>query len=231
MIGFLGSPFNFAAAGGGGDPSFANVVLLLHCDGTNGSTTFTDSSSAGKAVTAFNQAQISTTDPKFGTGAALFDGTTDYLTVPASSDWAFGTGDFTVEYWVKANSTGNCNFMGVRSVGGWNILIFGGAIYWQSSYNNTNLYNVSSSVITNGSWHHVAHCRSGTSHRIFIDGTQSGSTITDSTNYTVGGTVLTIGSDASYGSYNGRFDDIRITKGVARYTANFTPPSAPFPDS
>lgn len=226
---FLINPYRFAAAGGG-DPNFSSVVLLLHCDGTNGSTTFTDNSSAGKAVTAFNQAQISTTDPKFGTGAALFDGTTDYLTVPASSDWAFGTGDFTVEYWVKANSTGNQNFMGVRSAGGWNILIFSGAIYWQSSYANTNLYNVSSSVITNGSWHHVAHCRSGTSHRIFIDGTQSGSTITDSTNYSVSGTAFSVGFSTSYGSYNGRFDDIRITKGVARYTANFTAPTAAFPD-
>ena len=231
MIGFLGSPFNFAAAGGGGDPSFANVVLLLHCDGTNGSTTFADNSPAAKTVTAFNDAQVSTTSPKFGTGAALFDGNSDYLTAPASSDWAFGTGDFTVEYWVKANSTGNCNFLGVRATGGWNILIFSGDLYWQSSYLNTNLYNVSATVINDGSWHHIAHCRSGTSHRMFVDGTQVGSTTTDNTNYNVSGTDLTIGFSSNYGSYNGRFDDIRITKGVARYTANFTPPSAPFPDS
>ena len=231
MIGILGSPFiNFAAAGGG-DPDFASVVLLLHCDGTNGSTTFTDNSAAAKTVSVVGNAQVTTTDPKFGTAAALFDGSGDALTVPASSDWAFGTGDFTVEYWVKANSTANCNIMGVRVAGGWNILIFSGAIYWQSSFSNTNLYNVSSATITNGSWHHVAHCRSGTNHRIFVDGTQVGSTTTDSTNYNISSTLLAIGESSSYGSYNGRFDDIRITKGVARYTSNFTAPTAAFPDS
>lgn len=229
---FPNSPFNFGAPPApppGGDPDFASVVLLLHCDGMDGSTTFTDSSNSAHTITAVGNTQISTTAPKFGTGAALFDGVADSLSAPASANWAFGTADFTVEYWLKSSSSSNQQYFALPVTNGWSILLYGGLIYWQSIYEVTNLYNRTPTFL-DGNWHHIAHCRSGTSHRFFVDGAQVGATVTDSTNYAISGTALAIGSAAGR-HYNGRFDDIRITKGVARYTADFTPPTAAFPDS
>jgi hypothetical protein len=78
------------------DPNYASVSLLLHMDGTNGSTVFTDLSPVPKVVTRFGDAQISTAQSKFGGSSAYFDGTGDYLTVASSADFGFGTGDFTI---------------------------------------------------------------------------------------------------------------------------------------
>lgn len=219
------NPYRFGTS----DPYFANVKLLLHANGSNGSTSFIDSSNSARTITAAGNAQISTTDPKFGTGAALFDGFADSLSAPASVDWAFGTGDFTVEYWLKSTSSTNQQYFAIPATNGWAILIFGGLIYWQSSYTVTNLYSRTPTFL-DGNWHHLAHCRSGTNHRFFVDGTQVGSTVTDASNYNISGTALAIGSAGGL-HYNGRMDDIRITKGVARYTSNFTAPTTAFPDA
>ena len=82
----------------------AQTVLLLHCDGTDASTTFTDSSSPAKTVTAVGDAQLDTAQFKFGTASGLFDGTGDELTVTDHADFDFGTGDFTIEFFVRFNS-------------------------------------------------------------------------------------------------------------------------------
>ena len=82
------------------DPYWANVVLLLHMDGTDGSTTFTDSSSYARAMTAAGNAQIDTAEFKFGTASGLFDGTGDSVQTPNGADFQF-LGDFTVEAWVR----------------------------------------------------------------------------------------------------------------------------------
>src|SRR3990167_7227024 len=81
----------------------ANVTLLLHCDGTDASTTFTDNSISSHVTTANGNAQIDTAQSKFGGASGLFDGTGDYLSVPNSDDWDFGTGDFTVDMWLRFN--------------------------------------------------------------------------------------------------------------------------------
>jgi len=95
----LVNPYRFAPAGPT-DPDFASVVLLLHCNGSNGGTTFTDNSSYGRAMTANGNAQTSTAQSKFNGSSGLFDGAGDYLTASASSDFTFGTGDYTIESWV-----------------------------------------------------------------------------------------------------------------------------------
>ncbi len=83
----------------------ANTVLLLHADGSNGSTVFVDSGSNGKTVTAYGNAQISTAQSKFGGASAYFDGNGDYLSVPSSDDWSFGTEAFTMEAWIRLDDT------------------------------------------------------------------------------------------------------------------------------
>lgn len=79
-------------------------VLLLHCNGSDTSTTFTDNGDTGHTVTATGNAQVDTADKKFGTGSALFDGTGDYLTIPDHADWAADTGTFTIDFWIKFNT-------------------------------------------------------------------------------------------------------------------------------
>jgi len=83
------------------DTYYSNVSLLLHCDGSNGSTTFTDNSPSPKTVTANGNASVSTAQSKFGGASAVFDGTGDYLSLDGSSGFAFGTGDFTIEFWLS----------------------------------------------------------------------------------------------------------------------------------
>ena len=210
------------------DPNFANVSLLLHMNGSNGSTTFTDSSSNAFAVTASETAQITTTDPKFGTGALTLDGSNDYLAVAADADFQFGTGDFTVECWVYLNS-GNTN-NGLFTFGGTNsglaVAVFNGN--WTLTTAGSSGTNMG--AVTLSTWQHLAVTRSGSSLRMFINGTQLGSTLTNSTNLATNELKIGYYYDNSF-SINARIDDFRVTKGVSRYNANFTPPTAPFPDA
>jgi hypothetical protein len=213
------------------DPYFSSVSLLLHMDGSNGSTTFTDSSGTPKTVTAYGGAAISTAQSKFGGAGGYFDGSGDYLSTPSSSDFNFGSGDFTVEAWVYLNSvsddwfvvssagTGGF-FFGNQPGGGWGVGRT--AIAWD---------HVSGDTASTSTWYHVAASRSGAILRIFVDGTQVGSTFTNSQSYDLSTGGLTVGSQGASFFLNGYIDDLRITKGVARYTATFTPPAAAFPDS
>jgi hypothetical protein len=83
------------------DPQFGSVSLLLHGDGANGSTTITDSSRLTNTVTAVGDAQISTAQSKFGGASIAFDGSGDYLTISSSSALSIGSGDYTVEFWIR----------------------------------------------------------------------------------------------------------------------------------
>lgn len=224
---------HYIVAGGGGptDPYFSSVVLLLHYDGTNNSTTFTDSSSSARTLTAVGNAKLTTAQQKYGTASGVFDGTGDYVTAPSSTDWNFGTGDFTVETWIRFNALPAASGSIVGNYPGTWVLQYrpdaGNKIAW---YNGSFVYSAAV-TITTGVWYHIAVSRTGTSLRIFLEGTQTGSTITDSSNYS-GTNTLTIGQLSGLGQeINAWVDDMRITKGVGRYTANFTPPAAAFPDS
>jgi len=218
------------------DSNYANVALLLHCDGSDGSTTFTDNSSSPKTVTAGGNAQISTAQSKFGGASALFDGSGDYLTLDGSADFAFGTGDFTIEFWLRQTSNSNIRSLydsRPTSTDGHYVRIFA---YYGSLIVVDNSVNIFDSVgaITLNTWTHVALCRSGTSLRLFVDGTQVGTTLTNSTSWLNGTNRPCFGMDGTTltdGPLVGNLDDIRVTKGVARYTSNFTPHTVAHPDS
>ena len=210
-----------------GDPYFSSVSLLLHMDGSNGSTTFTDSSSSPSTVTANGNAAITTATVKYGTGALILDGVGDYLAVAAGSKFAFGTGDLTVECWVYVD-TGNSN-AGLFTMGGTAsglaVSIFNGN--WYLTF--AGLGGTLMGAVTTGAWLHLAVTRSGSSARLFINGSQLGSTLTNSTNLTDNAPKIGYYYTTAY-TFKGKVDDFRITKGVARYTSNFTAPSAAFPD-
>jgi hypothetical protein len=227
------------SAPAGNDPYFASVVLLLHLDGTNGATSTTDSSAYNKSITFGGNAQLNTTLPKFGDASVLLDGSGDYLEVTDSSEWDFGTGDFTIEGWVKfAAASDASTFVSTYNSGNGFTFRFNDTTHsLEFLWGGTIIASTTAWtwVPTNGLWQHFAVCRSGTSLRMFIDGVQYGTTATDSTNMTDSTVALQIGC-LPYGLptrvhfLNGRLDDIRITKGVARYTAAFTPPTAAFPN-
>lgn len=228
------------SAPAGNDPYFASVVLLLHLDGANGDTSTTDSSAYNKSITFGGNAQLNTTLPKFETGAAvLLDGSGDYLEVADSGEWDFGTGDFTIEGWVKfAAASDASTFVSTYNSGNGFTFRFNDTSHClEFLWGGTMIASTTAWtwVPTIGLWQHFTVCRSGTSIRMFIDGVQQGSTATDSTNMT-GSTValqigcLPYGLPTRYHFLNGRLDDLRITKGVARYTASFTPPTAAFPN-
>lgn len=216
-----------AAAGGVAptDPSFANVQLLLHCDGTNGSTTFTDSSGSPKTVTPTG-ATISTAQSAFGGTSALIASTTGTSNKLTTSPTITLSGDYTLETWVYQTGA---------SGGGYTILFTGsGNEQFGVDYSADGVLMVyvsgfiqsSAGVFARNGWHHVAYCRSGTMLRIFYDGTQVASG-THSGSFS----IAAIGGYTSAGyTLLGYMDEIRITSS-ARYTGSFTPPSAAFPNA
>jgi hypothetical protein len=186
-------------------------------------------------------AQISTSVKKYGTGSMYFDGTGDYLVPSAPSSnvtLGLGSGDFTVEFWVY--------FIGGL---GSDIVLFDGrplstngaypTIYVNSSSQVSYVVSsadriTSASAFSTSTWYHIAVARSGTSTKMFVNGTQVGSTYTDSTNYLSASrrpTIAINGFNETAAPLNGYIDDLRITKGVARYVVNFTPPTAAFPNN
>jgi hypothetical protein len=185
-------------------------------------------------------AQIDTGTKKFGTGSLEFDGTGDYLVMAGPKEnFEFGTGDFTIEFWLRLVSTPSAgNYFSLYDSRPTNTNGIYPTIYLNGT-SATLVYYVDSadritgSGLSTGQWYHIAVSRSGTSTKLFIDGTQSGSTYTDSNNYIGASSRPVIGAsgyDLSDGNLNGFIDDLRITKGVARYTANFTAPTKAFPD-
>jgi len=191
-------------------------------------------------------AQISTSVSKFGGGSMAFDGTGDWLVTRYNPNLELGSGDFTVEAWVYFSTLPSNAAAAIVSYGDsdntprW-------LLYYDSRTGSANglrfsVINGSGSAIilvegggTSGwaanTWYHVAVTRSGSSWKLFRDGTQTGSTLTDSDSIpTASNNGLVVGAEPNGGiPLTGYIDDLRITKGVARYTANFTPPTQAFP--
>jgi hypothetical protein len=216
------------------DEYFQNVSLLLHGNGTNGSTTITDNSPTPKTVTAVGNAQISTAQSKFGGASIAFDGTGDYLDVGSNSAFGYGLSDFTIELWVYRNVSSAVQVILDQRPGASGLQLMP-TLYFDATTlfyyaNGGNL--ITGGVVPVSQWVHIAVSRSGTSTRLFINGLQTGSTFTDTFNYINSPVRIGDGNDgiSPTASLNGYIDDLRITKGVARYTGNFSVPPAPFPD-
>jgi hypothetical protein len=202
---------------------------LIHADATNNKNnhTFIDSSSNNVTITRNGNATQGTFSPFSQTGwSNSFDGTGDYLTLSSNTALSLSTGDFTLEFWVYFNSvSADSGFVGSTGTGGYDFL-------WRTSTGlnigrvNTAFDNTFAWSPTVGKWYHVAYCRSGTSLRAFIDGTQIGTTATNSTAYNSATTVVIGGSSTSDRLLNGYISNLRMLKGTASYTANFTPPTA-----
>lgn len=238
--GFLMNPFRFNSA----DPHYANVSLLLHFDGANGSTTFTDSSPSPKTVTRVGSGVISTAQSLFG-GASYAGGnnSSNYLTIPSSSAFDFTAGDFCFEtavylnsvggslgtiIWTKSEDTGFTPF---------NVGITADQKVRFRAYSTTPALVVeltSTASIALNAWQRISFTRSGTTFRAFLEGVQFG------TATGVAASLYTSASLVSIGNFqptaetrfklDGYLDEMRITKGAARYTADYTLAAAAFPN-
>jgi hypothetical protein len=224
-----------------GDAYYPQVAALLHFDGTNGSTTITDNSKNNLTVTASNGAFISTAQSKFGGASAFFDGTNDYVSTTYNTalfDW--WTVDYTLEMWVYAISfpaaTGSGGSVG-NLIG--NMSFNSDTNYWSFGTNSSGnvkfyYYNgsaqsfTSNLTLTLNTWTHLTMVKSSVGVDIYVNGVKSSTTHTivgtpqSSTN-----TAFTIGAYTN-GFYQGYIDELRITKGYARYTGNFTPSTTAF---
>jgi len=226
------------------DSNYANVTLLLDCDGGSGSTSFIDRSPAPLSVTAVAGANVSAAVSKYGSGSANIPGAGSCLSVPNTvATQPDATGDFTVEFWFRYTSftTGVTGVMGTddttliwnKNSGnnqGWDIRITAGGTFLSSSCQHSSGaggldIDRTASPLVAGTFYHVAFTRQGTTLRLFLDGVLGGSR-TQTGTYTTNTTgAMLIGRSGRYEDLIGHIDDVRITKGVARYTADFTPPA------
>ena len=211
----------------------AGVVALLAADDqVDTSTTLTDSSLVAANWTAHGNAQIDTAQKKYGAGAILFDGTSDYITPSAAANFTFGLGDFTIEMWLRLSSTSGAQYIFDFRPSG----TFDGpypVLNWNGGSSNALRYQTDATVEITGpalsvnTWYHVALSRAAGQTRLFVNGGQVGSTFADTYDYTcpAGGPWFGGNQSNSTGWLTGWIDDLRITKGAARYRSNFTPPT------
>ena len=175
----------------------------------------------------------SNTQQLFGSSTMKFDGVGDYLVASSSSaDYGYGTLDFTIEFWAYFNSTGTTQTVVSSLTSGSSTAPHLYLLGTDSTlrYFTASGERISSSALSSGTWYHVALSRASGSTKLFIDGTQSGSTYTDSNNYGssapfVVGTYYNAGSLVTADTLSGYVQDVRVTKGLARYTSTFTPPT------
>jgi len=214
--------------------AITNTALL--CNTINGA--IFDNAMINDLETVGN-AQISTSVVKYGTGSLAFDGSGDYLVGPSTPNMSFGGGDFTVEAWVYAQGTsGNNQTIFQKGRGADSNLEF--AMSLNGSNQLTCFYTTdgstvvqpvtSSNTISLSTWTHIAISRSGSTWRCFVDGTLRGSGTYAVTLYTGTGKISSGANPIGDNPLTGYIDDLRITKGFARYTTTFTAPTAAFSD-
>lgn len=200
------------------------VVLLLACDGTNGSTTFTDESPSAKTVTVFGNAQVSTAQSKFGGASAKFDGTGDYLSLANSPDWDVA-GDYTAEFWFRTDVASGASFTkGIAGTGpagaGWAVGHYQGKM---SLRIKSTSYDGAGTIATN-TWYHVALVWNGASFKCYLDGVEIYSGTAEAIDTS---SALIIGNFSPIDAnryLQGYVDDVCL-QDTAVYTANFTPPT------
>jgi hypothetical protein len=226
-----------------GDAYYPQVAALLHFDGVNGSTVITDNSKNNFAITSSNGAVISTAQSKFGGSSIFFNGSNSYITTPSNVDFEFGSGDFTIEGWIypTANVTNTYYTWISKTVGsGYGEFYFpqrNGNLYIFFSYNGSSwgIHGVNSGytfgTLTINAWNNFAITRQGDTIRSYLNGV-AGSTFslpTGQSLYATSGYGVGIGANNNGSEpVTGYADEIRITKGYARYTSNFTPSTTAF---
>lgn len=224
------------------DLQYLNVVLQLPMNGANGSTVFQDNSANVKPVSITGGTKISTAQSKFGGSSALFENSGDVLQIASNTDFDLGN-TYTIEFWVynlNTTAVGGVLHRGFYTTGSntWDSLAFsvrgiGGSVrfYFYGTTNaNEQLIDVAGAMPQN-TWQHIAMVRNGSTGTVYINGTLAG-TVNGLNTPAPSTRPLKIGVwDYSSGNeyFKGYLEDLRITKGIARYTSNFVPSTNAFP--
>lgn len=230
----IGPPFDSA---GVSDPYFSSVKLLLHFDGSDGSTSIIDSSPSPVTVSVNSDAQIDTAFSKFGGSSLLISATSDAISFPGLAD--LGAGDWTLEWFYRSSGSPESFARIFQTRDGDFVCGIGinqeafGQIKLYVDATGTGGWDYSSAAISfsTATWQHYALVRNAGTINLYIDGVSYASTTVtpaddSAQTWIIGG--QTVGTSRSV---RGNFDEVRFTNGAARYTSSFTPPSAEFPDS
>jgi hypothetical protein len=209
------------------DAYFNLTTLLLPGNGTNGAqnNTFLDSSTNNFTITRNGNTTQGTFSPFSQTGWSNYFGGSDYLSFASNANLAIGTSDYTLECWVYVTTLANGTVYGAASGGGpvFNLNLSSANVSL-NPYGSGNTFSASYTFAV-GNWYHIAFARASNSLRVFINGTQIGSTTTDSTNYSQ--TAMSVASAGGIQNFTGYVSNLRFVKGSALYTANFTPSTTP----
>jgi hypothetical protein len=226
----------------------SNTTLLLRGSGSNGSTSIIDSSPYPAVPARYGNTMISTAQSKYGGSSIYFDGNGDYLAMPANSSYDFGAGNFTIEMWVNPSATGLANsaqkfLFGKRT----SVSAYASVLSFLTYSTVTSNFGVSFYLTQNGSswvvqyhspltfvspnvWTHLAFVRNGNEYALYVNGVKtiinaslSGIVFNNSSAFAVGSCFAATPGTAGFAGY---IDDFRVSKGIARYTRNFTPPGA-----
>ena len=204
------------------DANFQYVTLLLKADGVDGSTSIVDSSFYKKTATVSGATQLTDDYSVSAPTSIVFNGTTSYITYTTGSDFAFGTGDYTVETWFRASDVTTIQALFDGRVGvtttGISLFVESGVIkvYTDSVF-------LSGGTLSTNTWHHVALTRGSGTTTIWLDGTSVASTSSALTLSDGGCRIARHNSSTYY--FAGHVDLFRVTKGVCRYTSTFSPSS------
>jgi hypothetical protein len=208
---------------GAGDPNFANVSLLMHFEGSS----FVDSGPLALSLTREStDAQLSSAQARFGSKSGFWANNAPGSNVytPNSTAFGFGTGDFTIEFWYRYQE-GNGTIIAIGSEETYVQADNGGGLYVKGVWEN----QISGGVPV-GQWVHVAICRSAGTTHVYTGGTRRAQ-ISDTTNFG-SSAVFRIGRPGGWAPPSQYIDELRVTKGVARFTgATMTVPEAAYPDS
>jgi hypothetical protein len=181
-------------------------------------------------VVTVGTAQISTSTVKYGSGSMYFNGSGASAYALSSTNFGLGTGNFTIEFWLYLNATTQQTIVSMLASGTNQAVPH---IYYANGsgirYYVSGADQIVGGALSTGQWYHIALARSSGSTKMFINGTQTGSTYTDATTYLSSAPFILGDFDiplSGTNTLNGYIDDLRITKGQARYTATFTPPTS-----
>ena len=219
------------------DPYYNDVVLHLRGYDAQSGQVFKDYSKYNRTISVFGNTSHSTTQKKYGNSSIYFDGSGDYLTAPASSDFNFGTGAFTIEFFYYKNSNTSYGVYRrlIQSVDG--DVICGFTIVDDNNYISVamsssggsfdliNINNIVSLVV--GNWYFISLIRNGVDFYLIVNGVSYFLAQSSSSVYFNASHYIVIGGQASGRNINGFYEDLRVTKGIARPIAV---PTQPFPN-
>jgi len=202
------------------------TVSLLHMDGADATTSFPDDGqSHAHTWTANGNVQVDTAQSKFGGASALFDGAGDFLTTTDDTDFQFGTGDWTVDFWVRFSAIGSSQTLydgrPNATEGLYPTIYFNATTQTMRYYTNSADRIIGNTIIVGNTWYHVAVARASGVTRLYVNGAQEGSPYVDTNNYTNGTSRPVIGAsgnNTANQNLGGWIDEHRVSKGIARYT-------------